>query len=200
MKQLPRNTVRGRIRDYIARHAHLLGDEVLEVGSRVPDPSAWWADNRAAFARGAWVGMDIEPGHGVDVIGDVERLPRDLYGRFSGVLCSEVLEHVERPERAARGLFAALRPGGHVVVTTLFAFPVHNYPRDYWRYSADGLRALLERAGFVDVLTEYDGAITVTLNDHGERTPTTARIPMHVFAVGRKPEAEAADAPPDPAE
>jgi hypothetical protein len=46
-------------------------------------------------------------------------------------------------------------------------------------------RLLLEDAGFRNVETEYDGAIDIRLNDHGEDHACSRRLPMHVFAVAQ---------------
>ena len=132
MNRLPASSVRGRIRAYIERHAHLLGDDVLEVGSRMTNPGAWWIVNRD-LAQGKWLGIDMQPGDGVDLVADIHNLPADFDGRFTGVLCSEVLEHVARPWVALPKLRAAMKPGGWLIVTTLFAFPEHGFPDDFYR-------------------------------------------------------------------
>ena len=74
-----------------------------------------------------------------------------------------------------------------MVITTLFCFPEHGFPDDYYRYSRSGLRLLLEDAGFVNVETEYAGAVPLVLNDHGEGPINKRELPMHVFAVGQVP-------------
>ena len=183
-KRMPLTSVRGRIRDFIERHADKLGDDVLEVGSRMTRPDCWWIVNRD-LARGRWLGIDMQPGAGVDQVADIHDLPAEWAGRFSGVLCSEVLEHVARPWIALPKLREVIAPGGWIVVTTLFAFPEHGFPDDYYRYSQSGLRLLLEDAGFVDVATEYAGEVPLVLDDHGEGAIHRRRLPMHVFAVGR---------------
>ena len=166
MNRLPLNSVRGRIRAYIERHAAALGDDVLEVGSRIHDPAAWWCTNR-------------------DQVADIHDLPAEWSRRFSGIVCSEVLEHVARPWLALPELRRVLQPGGLLVITTLFAFPEHGYPDDYYRYSQSGLRLLLADAGFSDIATEYAGEVPVERNDHGERGVARRRLPMHTFAVAR---------------
>jgi SAM-dependent methyltransferase len=186
LPKLPPDTVRGRVRGYIERHAGRLGDDVLEVGSRMTSDKTWWIVNRD-LAQGAWLGMDMQPGHGVDVVADLHDLPPEWAGRFSGVLCSEVLEHVARPWVALPKLRAVIRPGGWLVVTTLFCFPEHGFPDDYYRYTRQGLQLLLEDAGFVDVATEYAGIVPMVLNDHGEGMINRRQVPMHVMAVGRVP-------------
>jgi hypothetical protein len=185
MNKMPIKSVRGRIRHYIERHADKLGDDVLEVGSRMTNKGAWWIVNRD-LAQGQWTGIDMQDGYGVDMIADIHDLPSEWAGRFSGVLCSEVLEHVARPWVALPKLAAVIRPSGWIVVTTLTAFPIHGFPDDFYRYTRSGLELLLKDAGFVDVQSENAGEFIVRLNDHGEPHESRGRIPMHVFAVGRK--------------
>ena len=180
---LPPDSVRGRIAAYLARQTIVA--PVLELGSRFPDPSAWWADNRHLAEGGEWVGVDSEAGANVDVVVDASSLPPELRDRFATVVCSEMLEHVTDPLAVLRSAHSALRVGGRIVVTTLFAFPVHNHPADYWRFSEQGLRSLLVAAGFDQVRTESAGEIRVTLDDHGGQLVEKV-IPMHTFATGVK--------------
>ncbi len=181
----PVNSVRGRIRDYIERNADKLGDDVLEVGSRMTNDKAWWIVNRD-LAQGKWLGIDMQEGYGVDQVADIHDLPEEWAGRFSGVLCSEVLEHVARPWVALPMLAEVIRPGGWIVVTTLTSFPLHGFPNDYYRYTRAGLELLLKDAGFADVQTENAGEIIARLNDHGEPNEIRCRLPIHVFGIGRK--------------
>jgi ubiquinone/menaquinone biosynthesis C-methylase UbiE len=184
MNKLPLNSVRGRIREFIERHADGLGEDVLEIGSRIHNPIAWWCTNRD-LAQGKWTGIDMQEGQGVDLVADMHDLPNEWDGRFTGVVCSEVMEHVARPWLALPELRRVMAPGSLLVVTTLFAFPEHGYPDDFYRYSRSGLRLLLQDAGFSDVQVAYAGEIPITLNDHGEPGVTRRNLPMHVFAVAR---------------
>lgn len=188
MPKLPAESVRGRVRRWIETHAPKLGDDVLEVGSRLHVPGAWWLVNRD-LAIGQWTGMDMQPGEGVDVVADLHALPEEWRGRFSGVVCSEVLEHVARPWRALPQLVQVLRPGGVAVFTVPSCFPVHAFPDDFYRFTESGLRVLLEDAGFVDVETASGGRVDFVLNDHGEPRNARRHTPMHVFAIARAPEA-----------
>lgn len=184
--KLPENSVRGRIRNFIEKHVDKLGDDVLEIGSRMTNENAWWIVNRD-LAIGNWTGCDMQEGHGVDVVADIHNPPEGWEGRFSGVLCSEVLEHVARPWIAIPKIKCLLKPNGWFIITTLFAFPEHGFPNDYYRYSRNGLKLLLEDAGFVDIETEYAGEVELSLNDHGEPKNCKRVVPMHVFAIARNP-------------
>lgn len=181
---MPPNSVRGRIRQYIERHADKLGDDVLEIGSRMTNKDAWWIVNRD-LAKGKWTGIDMQEGHGVDQVVDIHTPPTEWSGRFSGVLCSEVLEHVARPWLALPKIREIIHPGGWMVVTTLTSFPIHGFPDDYYRYTPSGLKLLLEDAGFKNVATENAGHIEIQLNDHGEAGFCTRQLPMHVFGIAQ---------------
>lgn len=185
MKPMPADSVRGRIRNWIERHADMMGDDVLEVGSRIHDLRAWWLVNRD-LATGQWTGIDMQDGEGVDAVVDIHSMPEEWQSRFSGVLCSEVLEHVARPWIALPKLREVIRPGGWIVVTTLTTFHIHGYPDDYYRYTASGLKLLLEDAGFVDVTVEYAGDTILLLKNHDQQV-FKKRAPLQVFAVARVP-------------
>ena len=72
-------------------------------------------------------------------------------GTYDVVICEQVIEHVIDPFLAVRNLRALARPDGHVIVSTPFMIRVHELPaygmRDYWRFTPNGMRRLLESAG-----------------------------------------------------
>ncbi|MCZ2157668.1 MAG: methyltransferase domain-containing protein [Bryobacterales bacterium] len=88
-----------------------------------------------------YVNLDLFPLPGVDVAADAEHLPfRD--GLFQRIECDAVLEHVERPESILREMSRTLKPGGFLHVVVPFAHPFHEYPRDYRRFTIDGLKLM----------------------------------------------------------
>ena len=58
-----------------------------------------------------------------------------------------MLEHVVDPCLAARTLADLCEPGGHVIIGVPFLIKIHPAPSDYWRFTPDGLRLLVEQAG-----------------------------------------------------
>jgi SAM-dependent methyltransferase len=86
----------------------------------------------------------------VDVIATAYEVPLES-GTFDTVLMTEVLEHLERPADALEEVLRLLRPGGKVILTTPFIWPLHEEPRDFFRYTPHGLDHLLSSAGFADV-------------------------------------------------
>jgi SAM-dependent methyltransferase len=82
-----------------------------------------------------------------DVFGDARALPfRDR--SLDTVVAFQILEHTPDPCRVLEESHRVLRPGGGLVVTVPQSYPMHGVPYDFYRYTAYGLRHLLERAGF----------------------------------------------------
>lgn len=67
---------------------------------------------------------------------------------FDCALCTAVLEHLEEPRRALEEAHRILVPGGIALYTVPLFFPLHEEPRDFYRYTRHGLRYLFEGAGF----------------------------------------------------
>ena len=88
-----------------------------------------------------YVNLDLFALPGVDVAADAEHLPFpcDLFTR---VECDAVLEHVRDPEAVMREIERVLAPGGYAHIVTPFCHPFHEYPRDYRRFTPDGLELL----------------------------------------------------------
>lgn len=67
---------------------------------------------------------------------------------FDLIIAEQVFEHIQHPSRAATHVFQMLRPGGIFVITTPFLVKIHPIPLDCYRWTKDGIRILLENAGF----------------------------------------------------
>lgn len=68
--------------------------------------------------------------------------------RFDLIIADQVFEHLKWPLRAARNVYAMLRPGGHFIIATPFLLRVHASPIDCNRWTETGLSCLLQEAGF----------------------------------------------------
>ena len=100
-----------------------------------------------------YVNIDLFPTPGVDVVADAEALPfpADLFQR---VECDAVLEHVRCPESVMREIARVLAPGGYAHLVTPFCHPFHEYPRDYRRFTLDGLKLLARGSGALEIVSE----------------------------------------------
>jgi len=70
------------------------------------------------------------------------------------VLSTQVLEHVFSPGDYLAEAFRVLRPGGKLILTTHGIWEDRGCPWDFWRWTTDGLRKEVERAGF-EVWNEF---------------------------------------------
>ena len=86
--------------------------------------------------------LDIDPIRLPDIVGDVCSYPF-LPESFDAVVVGEVLEHVHSPHLAIANLHRLLTSGGCLILTTPFIFPIHERPRDYFRFTRYGLAFLL---------------------------------------------------------
>jgi SAM-dependent methyltransferase len=116
---------------------------VLEVGSYQVSGQEALADVRPLFPGREYVGLDMRPGPGVDLVADVERLPLPD-ASVGTVLALNTFEHVRRFWVALDEVRRVLRPDGALLLSCPFFFHVHNYPSDYWRFTPGALASLLE--------------------------------------------------------
>jgi len=107
---------------------------------------------------GEYVGVDpVHPG--AELKGSVEDLPV-ADGSFDVVLCSQVLEHCDDPDRAVRELRRVTAPGGRVLASTHGVMVYHPNPQDLWRWTHAGLERLFGRNGEWSSLSVVPGAGT----------------------------------------
>lgn len=78
----------------------------------------------------------------------VEDLPYSLQDSLQTALCLNVMEHVKNPFRAFAALYQIMQADCLLIVETVFAYPYHPSPGDYWRFTPDALRILAEGSGF----------------------------------------------------
>jgi SAM-dependent methyltransferase len=90
--------------------------------------------------------LDISNAETVDIIGDAMHLPF-ADNVLSVAVSQEVLEHLPDPRKAVQEAARALRPGGVLYIQTPFIIGYHSGPRDYWRFSQDGMAELIRYAG-----------------------------------------------------
>ena len=97
-----------------------------------------------------YINLDLFPMQDVDVAADAHHLPFPA-ATFQRVECDAVLEHVSDPQRVMQEIERVLARGGYVHLVTPFCHPFHEYPKDYRRFTLDGLKEL---AGSLEVVSE----------------------------------------------
>jgi len=130
----------------------------LPPGARVADVGAGDAPYRELFARFDYVTIDWEQSvhedaQAVDIVAGADSIPASD-ASFDAVLLTQVLEHVPDPAAVLAELRRILRPGGALYLTAPLVWELHELPHDYYRYTSEGLRHLLDRAGFGEIFIE----------------------------------------------
>lgn len=99
-------------------------------------------------------GIDISEGEGVDFVADITdsecEFIRGRSGKFSTVICMEVLTHVRNPFKAAENLSALLKDGGTAVLSECYVRKISKMPIDLWRFTYDGTKELFKDLKFDD--------------------------------------------------
>lgn len=151
--------------DLESRYRRRVSRQWLDRFRRLVEPPAPFILNPAeplSFPLGRWnlyiggagrvapgyVNIDLIAMPGVDVAADAEQLPFSS-GTFQRVECDAVLEHVRNPCQVMREIRRVLAPGGYVHLVTPFCHPYHEYPKDFRRYTIEGLKEL---AGDLEVV------------------------------------------------
>lgn len=92
------------------------------------------------------VRVDLMPDGAPDCRAGLDRLPfEDASLRV--VVSREVFEHLADPWAAGREVARVLEPGGLFYLQTPFIIGRHAGPDDYWRFTRQGLRRLIEASG-----------------------------------------------------
>jgi SAM-dependent methyltransferase len=153
--------------------AHATTGLTLDVGAQ-NSPYGALFPNRIA--------LDLRPGRGVRVRGDAQHLGIRS-DTFDAVLCTEVLEHLPEPQRGIDEMRRVLKPGGTLVLTTRFLFPIHDAPHDYFRFTKYGLRHLLRDFEILELAEETDavGTLAVLLQRLGMQAETLRATPLRAF-------------------
>lgn len=144
---------------------------VYEFGAYQVQP-ADFSDMRQFFHGLPYVGCDMRPGPGVDH--ELDLYDMDLESCVAKTaLCLETLEHCQYPDRVVSELHRVLDTGGLLLLTTVFDFPIHGHPSDFWRFTPQALILLLS-AKFEHFIVGHTGP---------------RETPVSVFAVAqREPE------------
>ena len=134
-----------RVKHFIRNVSEMpnLPGPIYEFGSRRMVGQEESANIRHMFNDDNYVGADYIDGLGVDVVLDIRSI--DLPDSSIGTLiCTEVLEHVDRPFEAMKEIFRVLKDDGLLVLTAPMNLEIHGSPYDYWRFTSQGFEVLLK--------------------------------------------------------
>lgn len=144
------------------------GKRVIEVGSY--DVNGSLRPILESWKPIEYVGIDIEPGPGVDIICPAENIVTQFgEERFDLVVSSSSLEHIKDWRAAISNMKNVCKPNGIILIIVPSDWPYHSYPNDFWRY------------GKGDIENIFSDSDILILREDQEK-------PSLVYAKIRKPE------------
>lgn len=116
---------------------------LLEEQRRIPQGRRLNVGSAAKRFQVKTVNLDLLKWENVDIQADVLNLPlRDEC--VDSIVCTGVLEHTCDPSQAVHEIHRVLKPGARAFFEVAFLQHIHSSPSDYFRWTPDGLRVLLE--------------------------------------------------------
>jgi SAM-dependent methyltransferase len=99
-----------------------------------------------------------------DLCASAEKIPAEN-ASFDAVVLTEVIEHLEEPEKALAECRRVLRPSGKLVATIPFLYGVHGDPQDFQRWTPERIQREVARAGFENIEIRPMGGIVAVVAD-----------------------------------
>lgn len=92
-----------------------------------------------------------------DVVGNALNVPI-CDGSVDIIFSTQVIEHVPNPFRMVEECARILKPGGFLILTGPFYWPLHEEPHDYFRFTKYGFAHLLKSADLESIEIKADGS------------------------------------------
>jgi SAM-dependent methyltransferase len=139
----------------IKERGHFLHGHILDVG-------AGSFDRYGSLLQGTVTRMNLEAGANTDLVGNAEAIPLPNES-YDSILCNQMLGDVFEPSISIQEFFRVLKPNGVILLTESFICPIHDEPRDYWRFTKYSLTRLFKDAGFSSVTVNPIGGYFSTI-------------------------------------
>ena len=110
--------------------------KILDVGSYDVNGTM-----KPIFEKGQYVGLDMEAGPNVDIVGVSHDIPFEK-DEFDIVISSSCFEHDDMFWISFQEMCRVLKPGGYMYVQAPSNGPYHGWPGDNWRFYIDSWKAL----------------------------------------------------------
>jgi SAM-dependent methyltransferase len=132
--------------------------EQLPEGSLVLDAGAGSSPYAGYFRRHRYHSCEAVANRALTFVTDLHHIPVQA-ASYDAVVCTQVLEHVQYPQKVLDEIFRALRPGGMLYLTAPQGWGLHQEPHHYFNFTRYGLDLLFRNAGFQEVTIGERGGI-----------------------------------------
>lgn len=141
----------------LVQTVHAALRSVAKISPKVLDVGCGNKPYRDLFGDAWYIGLNYSRANATpDVIGDALALPF-ADASFDLVFATQVLEHLPEPATFLKEAFRVLNPGGVLILSCPFYWPLHEEPYDFFRFTKYGLAHMLRSANFEDPVILADG-------------------------------------------
>ncbi len=152
-------------RYYLSKFVAAIQDQVvgdvLEIGGVPKDRDFYDFSDRPSYRV-----LNLEPGAGVDIVGDVHQAHLIEPESLDSIVIFNVLEHCYAPWEVVNNLHRWLKVGGKCFCLVPSAQRLHDRPADYWRLLPDGMTLLFKNFA-QQQLYVYGNPLAVVAIFHG---------------------------------
>ena len=135
---------------FLVKYAHLYRGVLYDLGAGESPFKSFFLQYVEKYVAVDWSGSYHKTK--ADVIADLNKaLPVDAEVADTVVSIS-VLEHLCEPQIMLNEAYRILKPGGAIMLQVPWQWWIHEAPYDFFRYTPYGLKHLLTKAGFEDVV------------------------------------------------
>ncbi len=103
---------------------------------------------------------------------------------YDVIINTQVLEHVEYPQKVINEFYRVLRPDGKIFLTAPQGWGIHGAPYHFFNFTYYGLESLFKNAGFKIIFIKPRGGIFWYL---GYRIKTLPSLIFYQYAFRKKP-------------
>lgn len=149
--------------------------KILEIGGTPKDKDFYEVNPGSSYQV-----MNIEPGSGIDIIGDAHDSSVIKQESFDSIITFNVLEHCYAPWQVVQNIYTWLKPGGKCFAMVPSAIRLHATPMDYWRPLPDAFAWMFRNFSW-HKLYVYGNVITVIASYHGISTEELTTEELDAF-------------------
>ncbi len=146
MRRLHRgpSRVRRESNVWLRHHTSSIQGDVLSIGTGTDEDGEGGKYRDYFKACSSYTTSDFSGEFHCDLILDIRSMPEVQDSSFDCVFCNSVLEHVDDYLSALKEITRILKPAGILLLGLPFRQPLHKAPHDYWRFTEEGIRYLLQ--------------------------------------------------------
>lgn len=146
----------------IEKYSKLISGKTLDIGGEQENGVDNWNKNKVISAKIET--LNIDKRYNPDYLSTVYDIPVDD-NHFNCILCFELIEHLEFPEKAIREMARVLKKDGIGLFSIPFMYRHHSNPRDYQRWSHEKIQKVFYSHSFEIEFFETRGGWLIVFFD-----------------------------------